>query len=283
VTLFEQEGDATPWYLYFAPQAPHISAGWLSYAVPETKYADAPVGDCVQQGEPDRTDKPAYMSWVNLSRDHYLKLCQSQIRALLSVDDELDLTMRHLQSTGELDNTLVVFTSDNGYLWNDHNRQSKFVPYEASIRVPLWLRWPGRIAAGSDARLASNIDVLPTILAAANITPKTTLAPIDGRSLTGTDQRIEVLSEYWYDPDSLNVPSWAALRSGTRKYVETYETDSAGNVKVFRELYDLTRDPGELANVLRDGNSANDPTAGELSGWSTRLAAARTCSGTACP
>ena len=58
--------------------------------------------------------------------------------------------MQLLADRGVLDNTLVIFSSDNGYMWGEHGRWEKFVPYEPSIRVPLLVRWPGHFAAGTD-------------------------------------------------------------------------------------------------------------------------------------
>jgi arylsulfatase A-like enzyme len=122
------------------------------------------------------------------------------------------------------------------------------------------------------------IDILPTVLQAAGITPAKTL---DGRSLWSGTARTETFTEYFYDNDDNGpTPSWAALNNGTRKYIETY--DSAGKV-AFREYYRLPSDPGELTNVLRDGTTANDPSATELAQLATRLAAARSCSGSQCP
>ena len=76
-------------------------------------------------------------------------MCQSQLRAIMTADDEFGATMQLLSDRGVLDNTLVIFSSDNGYMWGEHGRWEKFVPYEPSIRVPLLVRWPGHFAAGT--------------------------------------------------------------------------------------------------------------------------------------
>ena len=65
-------------------------------------------------------------------------MCQSQLRAIMSADDQFAATMQLLSDRGVLDNTLVIFSSDNGYNWGEHGRWEKFVPYEPTIRVPLW-------------------------------------------------------------------------------------------------------------------------------------------------
>ena len=95
-------------------------------------------------------------------------MCQSQLRAIMSADDQFAATMQLLSDRGVLDNTLVIFSSDNGYKWGEHGRWEKFVPYEPSIRVPLLVRWPGHFTAGIDTtRLVSYLDLLPTMLEAA--------------------------------------------------------------------------------------------------------------------
>ncbi|MGD9996245.1 MAG: sulfatase-like hydrolase/transferase [Ilumatobacteraceae bacterium] len=273
-----ESNDAQPWFAYFAPQAPHIEGGWKTLAVPEAKYASAPVGNCVQPGEPDKSDKPPHMSWVVPDPAYVLAVCQSQARALMSVDDEIDAMLTQLTADGELGNTIVIVTSDNGFLWGDHDRWEKFVAYEPSVRVPLLVRWDGHLSPGIDTRRTETIDLLPTILEAAGITP---LKPLDGRSLFSAIPRAENFAEYWYDNDANGpTPSWASLSNGVWKYIETY--DESGNLD-FVEYYRLQSDPLELTNVLQDGNPANDPSANELSQLAQRLAAARVCFGGACP
>jgi arylsulfatase A-like enzyme len=270
--------DAVPWFGYFAPQAPHIEGGWKSLAVPEAEYANAPVGNCVQPGEPDKSDKPPHMTWVVPDPAYVLAVCESQARALMSVDDEIDAMLTQLAADGELANTIVIVTSDNGFLWGEHDRWEKFVPYEPAVRVPLHVRWDGHLAPGTDQRRTETIDILPTILHAAGITA---LKPLDGESLLTATTRTENFAEYWYDNDANGpTPSWASLSNGVWKYIETYDLD--GDLD-FVEYYRLQTDPGELTNVLQDGSSANDPSPAELSQLAQRLAAARTCVGSQCP
>ena len=172
-------GLAKPFLLYETPQAPH----WVDVtnpdgtvtrrAVPETKYA-ARAGrrPARRRWSPSRSDKPQYVRNMNQTPAQGQVMCASQLRAIMTADDEFDATMRLLSDRGVLANTLVIFSSDNGYMWSDHGRTEKFVPYEPSVRVPLYLRWPGQIAAGTDTtRLAQYVDLLPTMLAAAAVHP----------------------------------------------------------------------------------------------------------------
>jgi arylsulfatase A-like enzyme len=276
LNAFESGNDATPWFLYVATTAPH------GPRTPETMYANAPVPPW--SGNPavneDVSDKPSYLSWRGpVSQSSIDSLRTSTLRTLMSVDDLVDRLFQTLQANGELDNTLVVFTADNGYHWGEHRYQTKFVPYTPAIHVPLMLRWPGRVGAGTqESRLVANVDLAPTVLEAVGITPEPQY-PVDGRSLlTSSNPRDRLLVEYWYDAanGTSSPPTWASTRTPTYQYVENYGSGGA----VFREYYDLVSDPWQLTNLYADGNPGNDPPSGPLS---ATLAADRQCTGTACP
>jgi N-acetylglucosamine-6-sulfatase len=276
-----------PFLLYETPQAPH----WIDVtkpdgtktqlAVPDTKYANANVGTCSGVPEADRSDKPAYVRTMNYSTARGQEMCQSQIRAIMTADDEFGATMQLLSDRGALANTLVVFTSDNGYMWGEHGRWEKFVPYEPSLRVPMWLRWPTHIAAGVDTtRIVSYLDLLPTLLGAAGVTLPTGSPKLDGESLLQPSKRTAMYSEYYVDTVSNpNIPSWKMIRTPTAKYIQTYNTNGA---VIAREYYDLSKDPAENTNLLGDGNASNDPPAATLSSMTSRLNAFATCSGSGC-
>jgi arylsulfatase A-like enzyme len=272
---FEQN-DSRPFYLYLAPQAPHAPF------TPEPKYAGANVGPCNPSPgvlETDKSDKPSWVRQYNTSQATGCADRQGQLRTMLSVDDMVDAVMNRLLQQGELDNTLVVFTSDNGYLWAEHGVREKFIAYTESIRVPFLVRWPGHVPAGFvDTRPVANVDIAPAILAAAGISP-TLKYPFDGRpflSATGlsTETRPEAYFEYNKDANRPTFPSWRSIRTATVQYIEWYDT--AGAI-VFREYYNVVSDPYQLTNLLSDGNPANNP---DVSGFSARLAAYRTCKGT---
>ena len=230
-------------------------------AVPDTKYANAAVGTCSGVPEADRADKPAYVRTMNFTTAQAQAMCQSQMRAIMTADDEFDATMKLLQSRGVLDNTLVIFSSDNGYMWGEHGRWEKFVPYEPSIRVPLWVRWPGHFTAGVNT---TRIVVVPRPPAddagggrhhAARPGRRRSTASRCCRPAT----RTTMYSEYYNDPANKNIPSWRMVRQGNIKYVQTYNATGA---IIAREYYNLTNDPAENTNLLGDTSTANDPTAG---------------------
>jgi arylsulfatase A-like enzyme len=170
---------------------------------------------------------------------------------------------------------IAFFLSDNGFMWGEHGLTRKGHPYTHSIKMPLLLRWPGHVAPGSrDGRFAANIDLAPTILDAAGITP---LAPMDGKSLLQAWSRRYLFTEM-FRPGDDKAAGWASVRTKRMQYVEYYD-DSRTRV-VFREYYRLDWDPWQLTNLLRDGNPANNPDTARLH---RLLRIYRACGGSACP
>lgn len=277
---------SAPFLLYETPQAPH----WVEVtnpngtttrrAVPEARYANAPVGSCAAAVESDRSDKPPYVRSSNFTTARATVMCQSQLRAIMTADDQFSATMQLLSDRGVLDNTLVVLTADNGYMWGDHGRTEKFVPYDPSVRVPLFVRWPGHFTAGTNStRQVSQLDLLPTMLAAAAITVPADAPLLDGESLLGPSARTAVFAEYFVDSANGTVPTTKMVRTATAKYIQTYNTTGA---VTFREYYNLASDPVENVNLLGDGNTANDPPASQVTALRNRLNAFATCAGPAC-
>jgi arylsulfatase A-like enzyme len=189
----------------------------------------------------------------------------------MSVDDLVEDLFSALEALGEQE-TIAIFTSDNGYLWGEHGigRDKRF-PYSGSVRVPLLLRWPGHVEpGGSDARLAASVDIAPTILTAAGIVVDP--ADIDGTSLLDPGVRTRVLQEYWRSPDAPYLPGWAALRRAGSLFVEWRDDDGT---LLFREYYDLVHDPYERRNLLGDQDPRNDPDVDRLSRALARLSRCR--------
>lgn len=271
VDRYERD-DARPWFIYAGFTAPHAPQ------VPEPRYANLsyPWDGNPATRETDRSDKPAYVRHFNRTQEQGAAERQEQLRTLRSVDDAVEAIRRRLEARGELDDTLVILLSDNGKFWGEHGLQEKFMPYLQAERVPLLMSWPGRLARGSDPRLAANLDITPTVLAAAGLTPG---YQVDGRNLLDSGDRQALLTEYWRDPaNGAGIPSWASTYvPGRYRYTEIY--GDAGNV-TDREYYDLDRDPWQLTNLLRDGSTGNDPPGAALA---AALARQRTCAGHGCP
>ncbi|MGW4647223.1 sulfatase family protein [Kitasatospora sp. NPDC004289] len=277
--LDEAATDTRPWFAYVTPYASHEPN------VPAPKYADTPVP--AWNGRPsvpeaDRSDKPAYIRDATATLDDARALRQRQLRTLLSVDDAVQAFRDKLEALGQLDNTLVIYIADNGYTWADHGWLKKSVPYSPSHQVPFYLSWPAAgLAAGTvDNRLAANIDIAPTILDAAGITPNT---PQDGRSLLTGYSRDHLLVEWWKQGTAAGGPNtWASYVDKERQYTEYYalHTNAAGVVSgtgqvLFREYYDLVSDPYQLQNLLHQATPAQEQALG-IPALAAALAADRT-------
>ena len=277
-----EASDEQPWFLYVAPFAPHAPYQ------PDKRFNKARVPGVIRNPamrEADRSDKP---TWVQLKFDRRIKASKVwslQERMLLSVDAMVDRLMTELDTLGERGPTLVFFLSDNGFLLGEHGLQQKHSPYVASVRIPMFVRWPGHVGAGVvEDRLVANIDIAPTIYDAAGIEPDSD-HPVDGRSLMDpTWIRNRMLLEYSRREERA-VPSWASYRTDEFQYVEYYDEDL--EQITFREYYDLITDPYQLTNLLGDGDPSNDPDPGRLTLLSAQLQRDRRCEGsegsTACP
>lgn len=269
--------DARPWFMYVTPQAPH------SDFEPADRHVDAPVPAFVPSPafDDDKADKAPFLRDLDRTMGETVAEHDNQLRTLLSVDDMVDSIMKGLQENGELDNTLIIYSSDNGYHWGEFGVRGKGLPFSESVRVPYVVRWPGHVDAGAtDHRLVGNVDLVPSILDAAGIAPPAVGYPFDGRSIFGGYARQESLTEFhsgYHD-----YPSWASIRTRDWFYAEYYGSDD--RTISFREYYDLASDPHQLTNVLKDDRSQNDP---DVAALSARLTQLRTCAGTtgpnACP
>ncbi|MGI8434809.1 MAG: sulfatase family protein [Nocardioidaceae bacterium] len=131
--------------------------------------------------EADMSDKPAYLRGLaRRSWPRMVETWQQRTESLLSVDEAVASFVQKLKISGELDNTMIVFTSDNGFLLGEHRWHGKSVPYEEATHVPLLVRGPGFPAGTKAHQLVSLADLAPTFLRAARATPTRTL---DGAAL----------------------------------------------------------------------------------------------------
>ncbi len=286
--LWDEAEDRPPWLMFVSTAAPHAPS------TPQARYADAGVAPWdvdpsvfEHRRGVDPTgldDKPPFVRRRGFPFEKGAARRVEQLKSLISVDDLVGRLHRILGQTRQLENTLVIFLSDNGYLWGQHGRLGKSVPYQPSVRIPMLLSWPGRVAAGrTDDRLVATIDVAPTILHAAGIAP----FGLDGRSLlrSGWD-RDRLLLEYWDAGGHRGVPGWASTVTAHRQYVEYYADGS--QEPSFIELYDRKRDPYQLANLVSPIVAELMPALVadrdlELDSLAEQLAVDRSCAGSECP
>ena len=192
--------------------------------------------------------------------------------SLLAVDDAVARIVSTLERTGELANTLIVYTSDNGYMHGEQRIQAgKVWPYEPSTRIPLIMRGPGVPAGLRDPRPVANIDIAATIVDAAEAQAQRVL---DGRSL------FDLMADpgVWWGRDILiengrganSVPGYRGIRTGRFVYVQHLTTGEY-------ELYDLAHDPYQLNNL--DGVGRYAAVQRDLA---RRLRLLRHCAGRGC-
>jgi N-acetylglucosamine-6-sulfatase len=188
-----------------------------------------------------------------------------RLGSLLSVDEGVGRVMDALRTRGELKNTLVIFTSDNGFFHGEHRVQTgKTRLYEPSIRVPYAMRGPGVPKSGKTVRdLIINADTAPTIVDAANANAR---LPMDGRSLFRAAKRPRKVSGRTM---MLDTTGYKAVR--TQRYI--YAEHETGEI----EMYDLEADPYELESV-HDDAAYNKPR----SRLARLLDEFRRCSGREC-
>jgi arylsulfatase A-like enzyme len=169
---------------------------------------------------------------------------RQEIETLMGVDEGVAQIVEALRRNGELENTLIVFMSDNGFMHGEHRALAeKVLPYEESIRVPLVMRGPGVPRGRVDRRLVANVDVPSTILDATDVLPGRVQ---DGRSLLellddpGGEWGRDILIENGNGANG--VPTYRGIRTYRFLYVEHRTTGEY-------ELYDLAKDPYELTSV----------------------------------
>jgi arylsulfatase A-like enzyme len=246
------QGASAPFFLYFAPITPHLPA------LPAPQDVSKPVKLSTPRPNFDErniSDKPWHRLYQRLYSPQAIAYLDRdiegrQLRSLVDLDRQVGVLMHALQKKGVLDNTIVVYASDNGFMWGEHRLGGKIWPYEESIRVPLTIRVPWSSAWGqADAHMVLNIDLASTIAELAGTKPG---LPQDGRSLVPLlrgqsvqwrrDFVVEYLGESMYHDGG--PPPFQAVRSTRWLYVEY--------LNGWRELYDLRRDPYELRNRATD-------------------------------
>lgn len=229
---------------YFAPHQPAISAPrhrhlFTQKQVPRTNSFN----------EADVSDKPAYIRNLPLlNRAEQAKidrLYQRRLRSLQAVDEGVASLIETLKANNQLDNTYIVFTSDNGFRLGQHRLPfGKETAYEEDIHLPLYIRGAGIPKGKVIDEIVGNIDLAPTF---AELTGTKIPKFVDGRSLVGlmhsqiSSWRQVFLIEHRQDSPEALIPSYAGLRTKNCTYVE-YENNE-------RELYNLTQDPQQLENI----------------------------------
>lgn len=291
--------EGQPFFMHIALYVPH------SPATPAPRHAqlftDAQLPRPPSFNEADVSDKPGFIRNRPLLTDRQIAQMQDfyrkRLQSLQAVDEMLASLIETLSAVGQLENTYIFFTSDNGFHMGEHRLTSgKQTAYEEDIRVMLLVRGPGVPAGQVLEHLTGNIDVAPTFAELGGISPPDF---VDGRSLVpllrdGSPPpdtwRQGFLIEHWSQqrreafqaegvleppdpmeldqPQQLAIPQFAAIRTKDYLYVE-YVTGE-------RELYDLNADPYQLESLHGTAESAL------IGSLSEQLAKLKACAGASC-
>lgn len=281
----------TPFYLQLDYTAPH--GDFRRPAGPEpaprhyNSFAGARLPHNRQQGvnEGNVADKPRFIReapFLSPTELHtYRVYYEKQLESLRAIDEGVKQVVDTLGAIGQLRNTYIIFTSDNGFFFGEHRLTGgKFIAYEPATHLPFLMRGPGIKPGTTTGELAMNIDIAPTILELAGVTATKS---VDGRSLvpyvtdTTLRSRRPLLFESFVETNDVNAngqepaetasssaatssqseatasivappKDYVGIRYGAWKYIEWPSGE--------KELYDITKDQYELNNLARDKNYA---------------------------
>jgi N-acetylglucosamine-6-sulfatase len=256
-----QRDDKKPWMMHLAHKAVH------SEFIPAERHKGRYDKETFRYPANMKPGVPGRPMWVENQRnswhgvdypyhgtldigDYYKRYMET----LLAVDEGIARIMDLLDQRGELDDTLILYMGDNGFMFGEHGLIDKRAAYEESMRVPMLMRCPSLFGAGTVEQVVANIDVAPTMLAAAgleapdglagsNMLPLVTVPPASGGAAE-VPWRKELMYEYYWERNFPQTPTVHALREDRYKYIHFH------GIWDLDELYDLAADPHENDNLL---------------------------------
>jgi len=250
----------TPYCLYLAHKAVHENFTPAQRHIGYYKDLIIPRPGTFENTENNRAGKPDWVvkqrqSWHGTERDNlggFDNFFRRYSECMLSVDESVGRVVKTLKDLGELENTVIIYLSDNGYLMGEHGLIDKRVMYEAAIRVPLFIHYPKLIKEPKKIEeFALNIDIAPTIL---ELTNQDIPESMHGKSLLplikniNTEWRKDFLYEYFQDYNAVQTPTIFGLRTKDYSYITTQ------GLWDNYELYDLRTDKEQVNNLLQNIN-----------------------------
>lgn len=229
------------WYIAMDSFTPAQRAVWDStYAGMNAEFlARRPQGD-------------ALLGWK------YQRYIHDYCRTVHEVDEQVGRLLDYLDRNGLRENTVVVYTSDQGFFMGEHGLYDKRFMYEEALRTPLLVRWPGHVAAGSECGLmVQNIDNAPTLLDLAGVSVPPGMDGVSFKPLllgeTPPDWRQEIYYQYYDFPAVGNVRKHYGIRTERYKLIH-WKDDACGGLPAIDswELFDLQEDPEETRNCYSD-------------------------------
>ncbi len=262
-TMTDRSGDAidrfsdrsAPFFTVINHIAPHVTLSQPHLPRWEKKYGDVardlrpPSFDAPSFNEGDVSDLPPGLQFRKANRTRIENLFRARVRSLRSVDDAVAALVEQLDDAGELDNTYLVFTSDNGYALGEHRVSGKNYLYDEILDVPLVIRGPGFEAGTVDETPVTLVDLVATFVDWAGAAPG---HPIDGISIERLrDKRRaerDTILVQTGDTVADSTPGWDYRGVTTSRYLFGYRAGNPRN----GILFDRQRDPWALTNRFRD-------------------------------
>jgi arylsulfatase A-like enzyme len=264
-TEWLQRQHSKPWLLVLGHKAPH--GGPIT---PEAKYEKAfdqePIIKPVNSesykaagGQPKWLED-SFPTWHGLGgplygQKEYGKFVRAYLGCIASIDDSVGRLYHTLKDSKQLDNTIIIFTTDNGFALGDHGRVDKRTAYEESLRIPLLVRYPPLVKAGMIVKeMVLSHDLAPSLLEICAAKP---LPNADGKSfkplLAGKTEgwRSAFFYQYNYEAQFPYTPNVRAVRTNEWKFIRYPHGDGKPD-RHTSELYHLTADPLEMKNLRSD-------------------------------
>ena len=206
--------------------------------------------DALHQGDNDAMNA-AHLEGRDMALWKYQRYMDEYLGTVAAVDESVGQVLDYLEASGLADNTIIVYTSDQGFYLGEHGWFDKRFMYEESLRTPLLIQYPGHIAAGSRvAAPVQNVDYAPTFLDYAGLAPQPS---VQGRSLrqvaeghVPADWRKDIYYHYYEYPGFHSVRAHYGVRTDRYKLIRFY-----GDINNW-EFYDLKTDPTEMHNLISD-------------------------------
>ena len=273
----KQSASPKPWFLWLC--YPGVHGPYSPADRHLNDYADTPDARVPLDIFGPRPTKPKHLQ--NLTRwkkdEHgrpigYDKIVKKYHRAVRSLDDGVGSMLNALKETDQLKNTVVIFTSDQGFAWGEHGMQEKWAPYDANLLAPLIFSAPGKVPENTVCNEPVNgVDITRTIHSLTGIKPAWKM---HGRDLSGlldapssslTEPMLLINTTYEYGNtvterlknknydifQRRGLTAWMMMRDGPYKYIRHFDEDT------IEELYNLNKDPEELNNLAVDSKCSD--------------------------
>jgi arylsulfatase A-like enzyme len=269
-----RSGAAKPFFLWLTPYAPHNGAPGVGVPEPPQRYKNLfstlALPTSPNFNEEDVSDKPIFLKQLTPfmnqeSIDYTTANFQRRRETILGLDDMVEKVVNALKTSGKYDNTIIIYTSDNGYFRGEHRiAVGKLLMYEEAIRVPLIISGPGVPKKQSRNDLVTNIDLPATVLAFANANSGRNA---DGKSLIPVIQNSAAPWRTAFLIEGLDQPysngniygRFNAVRTLNYKYAEHGSFANPTSTPE-QEMYNLSADPYELASVHNNSDYGSAKT-----------------------